>query len=102
MKWKTSNLHIETKHVPISKPGRQLDEHLLDAGFNMSAGVDHVTGFVRGGSKHNCGTWMDKVGSSLRAGQNICTYLEYSEYLSIGMFHEYPQITFLQMYFHPL
>ena len=51
-------------------PGRELDEHLLDPGFNMTAGVDPETGFIRGGSRHNCGTWMDKVGSSSHAGRS--------------------------------
>ena len=48
--------------------GSTLDEHLNEAGFSVSAGVDSETGFVWGGSPSNCGTWMDKVGSSDVAG----------------------------------
>eukprot|EP00116_Pleurobrachia_bachei_P002380 sb/3462642/ len=50
------------------RAGPELDEHLKYEGFLIQAGFHRDTGFVFGGSRHNCGTWMDKVGSSDMAG----------------------------------
>ena len=48
--------------------GRAIDSNISEQGFNISLYVDWRTGFVGGGSKFNCLTWMDKMGSSEKAG----------------------------------
>jgi glycogen debranching enzyme len=48
--------------------GPNLDMQMKEEGFHIDVNVDWSTGIIHGGSQHNCGTWMDKMGESARAG----------------------------------
>ncbi|CAE7367416.1 AGL [Symbiodinium natans] len=48
--------------------GKGIDDDMSEWGFDVNVRLDEKTGLIFGGSEHNCGTWMDKMGSSAKAG----------------------------------
>jgi glycogen debranching enzyme len=56
--------HVFGIQITESNVGGTLDKLMKPEGLHITAYVDKNTGFVYGGNKYNCGTWMDKMGSS--------------------------------------
>ena len=48
--------------------GPELDMQMKSEGFQIDVHVDWNTGIIFGGNQWNCGTWMDKMGESEKAG----------------------------------
>eukprot|EP00922_Rhytidocystis_sp_ex-Travisia-forbesii_P065765 GHVS01097680.1.p1 GENE.GHVS01097680.1~~GHVS01097680.1.p1 ORF type:complete len:1836 (-),score=266.89 GHVS01097680.1:358-5865(-) len=65
--------HILSEHAKgISfrewNAGSDIDEHMSSDGFDIAINFDDELGVLIGGNASNCGTWMDKMGSSHKAG----------------------------------
>lgn len=117
MKLKHIIIEIFSKHAEgISfrewNAGSKIDENMTDEGFNINISMNKNNGFIYGGNKHNCGTWMDKMGSahfvnkglpaSSRHGANIelISLLYYSLVFFNNFFNErkeYKDLTLLKL-----
>jgi len=83
--------------------GPGIDSQMKDEGFNIKIHVDWKTGIIFGGNQWNCGTWMDKMGESQKAGSQgfpgtprdgaavEITGMLYSTLVWLQMLHEHGQ-----------
>jgi glycogen debranching enzyme len=60
--------HASGIHFREHNAGPNIDSQMRDQGFNIDIDPDWETGFIFGGNQWNCGTWMDKMGESEKAG----------------------------------
>lgn len=61
-------MHADGINFREWEAGDWLDANMHNEGFNINLYTDPETGFIMGGNPHNCLTWMDKMGTSERAG----------------------------------
>jgi len=60
--------HASGMHFREYNAGPELDSQMKSEGFNIDIETDWNTGIIYGGNEWNCGTWMDKMGDSTKAG----------------------------------
>ncbi|KAF8638941.1 hypothetical protein AX16_010415 [Volvariella volvacea WC 439] len=60
--------HATGIHFREHNAGPNLDMQMSDKGFDIDIAVNWENGLIFGGNQHNCGTWMDKMGESTKAG----------------------------------
>ncbi len=60
--------HASGMSFQEANAGPNLDMQMKPEGFQIDIKVDWKSGFVFGGNQNNCGTWMDKMGESEKAG----------------------------------
>lgn len=60
--------HASGLHFREYNAGPELDSQMKSEGFNIDIEPDWNTGIIYGGNEWNCGTWMDKMGDSAKAG----------------------------------
>lgn len=65
---KIMQAHAEGIRFREWNAGKALDPVMTWEGFEIEIQVDLETGFIFGGNANNCGTWMDKMGESDKAG----------------------------------
>ncbi|KAI9310296.1 glucanotransferase domain of glycogen debranching enzyme-domain-containing protein [Dichotomocladium elegans] len=60
--------HAAGIHFREHNAGTMIDSQMTSQGFNIDIDVDWSSGVLVGGNIWNCGTWMDKMGESAKAG----------------------------------
>lgn len=60
--------HAKGIHFREHNAGPAIDGQMNVKGFDIDIEVDWSTGLMLGGNERNCGTWMDKMGESEKAG----------------------------------
>ena len=63
--------HANGIHFVEWNAGTRIDSVMNENGFHIDIITDWNNGFILGGNQDNCGTWMDKMGSSEKAGKAI-------------------------------